>query len=169
MQRQTLGHIQDEPSRYVKRSLEKAFYKNRGGRENPYFCRIVIGPAFRAANGRESHIGLGCRLDVDCLPGAMVSLTSKNSKHETEAFLTLLPEHDGKIVRLRFEDDACYKNDVPCRIAFPTAQNAKDVAKQLDVLKRAKNDKKMDGLSASIEVESSSGRRIVRRIVAGLL
>ena len=37
-------------------------------------------------------------------------------------FYTLLPEDDGKILHLRFENQALYKNDVLCTIGFPNTR-----------------------------------------------
>jgi len=100
------------------------------------------------------------RIAFDCLPGATVWLISEdsnpNQKGLAAAILRLLPEDDGKIVHLKFKDQVCYKNDVPCTIAFPKTFKAKEIAKQLEVLRRAKKATMRDSLTVSLEIGAAS-------------
>jgi len=112
----------------------------------------VVNPGGRAKNAKEGTK----RMTFECLPGAMVSLTSKEAKSKIDAFLTVLPEDDGKTVQLRFEERAFYKNNTLCMIEFPDTQDAKDVAKQLDVLKRTKKGKDRGGLMVGLEFGAGS-------------
>jgi len=107
----------------------------------------VVNLGGRAKNAKEGTK----RMTFECLPGAMVSLTSKEAKSKIDAFLTVLPEDDGKTVQLRFEERAFYKNNTLCMIEFPDTQDAKDLAKQLDALKRTKKGKDRAGLMVGLE------------------
>jgi len=96
------------------------------------------------------------RMTFECLPGATVWLTERDNDSKHGGILTILPEDDGKTVHLRYGEHACYKNDALCTLDFTDAKNAKDIAKQLDILKQAKKDKKLDGLTVVLDLDDSS-------------
>jgi len=94
-------------------------------------------------------------MTFECLPGATVWLTERGDNSKDGGILTISPEDDGKTLHLRYGEHACYKNDALCTLDFTDAKNAKDIAKQLDILKQAKKDKKLDGLTVILDFNAS--------------
>jgi hypothetical protein len=95
------------------------------------------------------------RMSFDCLPGATLWLegpkdASRESDPTSEAVVTILPQDAGKTLQLRVDDCVCYKNDVPCTIRFPRDRTAKETQARLQLLRRAKKNNQLEGLTVSV-------------------
>jgi hypothetical protein len=147
-----------EPEKLISVSLESG---KKAFTVMPLYC---LGVDIVNPNQRCKDVGGGKKqMSFDCLPGAMVWLedpkdasTESESKSKSEAFLTILPQDAGKTLHLRFDGCVCYKNDVPCSIAFPRNRTAEQTQTRLDLLRGAKKNNQLEGLTVSVYGDDAS-------------
>jgi hypothetical protein len=100
--------------------------------------------------GRDTNKGPK-RFAFDCLPGGVVCVIGKGFDSDTGAFLIVMPEDDGKTIRMQFGTNSVRKNGVLCTLKLPPPNNAKQLAEQLDILKQAKKAKQIEGLTVILD------------------